>query len=130
MKGVGNYAAVNGNNGELSPSINRLNSQVSFPSRNGSSLGMLSQISEIDSEDIEATSPNDGGSNGDTTHYGSGFPYSSWNDTQSFSENLIGLKRGRSGNEKMFSDFQVCLLLWISSKFKFLFSILIFCFTY
>jgi hypothetical protein len=91
---------------------------------------MLSQISEIDSEDIEATSPNDGGSNGDTTHYGSGFPYSSWNDTQSFSENLIGLKRGRSGNEEMFSDFQVCLLLWISSKFKFLFSILIFCFTY
>jgi hypothetical protein len=120
MKGVGNYAAVNGNNGELSPSINQLNSQVSFPSRNGSSLGMLSQISEIDSEDIEATSPDDG----------SGFPYSSWNDTQSFSENLIGLKRGRSGNEKMFSDFQVCLLRWISSKFKFLFSILIFCFTY
>ncbi|PNY02525.1 transcription factor bHLH130-like protein [Trifolium pratense] len=106
MKGVGNYATVNGNNGELSPSMNRLSSQVSFPSRNASSLGMLSHISEIDSEDIEATSPDDGGSNGDTTHYGSGFPYSSWNDTQSFSENLSGLKRGRSGNEKMFSDFQ------------------------
>ncbi|GAU33383.1 hypothetical protein TSUD_20760 [Trifolium subterraneum] len=106
MKGVGNYTTVNGNNVELSPSINRLSSQVSFPSRNGSSLGMLSQISEIDSEDIDATSPDDGGSSGDTSRYGSGFPYSSWNDTQSFSENLSGLKRGRSGNEKMFSDFQ------------------------
>ncbi|CAI8602197.1 unnamed protein product [Vicia faba] len=106
MKGVGNYVAINGSNSDVSPSINRLTSQVSFPSRNASSLGMLPQISEIDSEDIEATSPDDGGSNGDTMHYGSGFPYSSWNDTQSFSENLSGLKRGRSGNEKMFSDFQ------------------------
>ncbi|XP_050890969.1 transcription factor bHLH130 isoform X2 [Lathyrus oleraceus] len=106
MKGVGNYAAMNGSNGDVIPSINRLNSQVSFPSRNTSSSGMLSHFSEIDSEDIEATSPDDGGSNGDTPHYGSGFPYSSWNDTQSFSENLIGLKREQSGNEKMFSDFQ------------------------
>ncbi|XP_058771352.1 transcription factor bHLH130 isoform X2 [Vicia villosa] len=106
MKGVGNYAAMNGSNGEVSPSINPLNSQVSFPSRNTFSLGMLSHISEIDSEDIEATSPDDGGSNGDTMHYGLGFTYSSWNDTQSFSENLSGLKRGRSGNEKMFADFQ------------------------
>lgn len=109
MKGVGNYAAMNGSNGDVIPSINRLNSQVSFPSRNTSSSGMLSHFSEIDSEDIEATSPDDGGSNGDTPHYGSGFPYSSWNDTQSFSENLIGLKREQSGNEKMFSDFQVCV---------------------
>lgn len=112
MKGVGNYAEANGSNDELSPSINRLNSQVSFPSRNASSLGILSQITEIGSEDIEATSPDDGrerSSNGDSTHYGSGFPYSSWNDTQSFSENLSGLKRGRSGNEKMFSDIQVCV---------------------
>ncbi|KEH41575.1 transcription factor bHLH122-like protein [Medicago truncatula] len=106
MKGVGNYATVIGSNGELSPSINRLNTQLSFPSRNASSLGILSHISEIDNEDIEATSPDDGGSNADSTHYGSGFPYSSWNDTQSFTENLSGLKRGRSSNEKMFSDIQ------------------------
>jgi len=135
MKGIGNYATVNGSNGELSPSINRLNTQVSFPSRNASSLGILSHISEIDSEDIEATSPDDGGSNGDSTHYGSGFPYSSWNDTQSFTENLSGLKRGRSSNEKMFSDIQVCVgslihLFWISSKFQFLLLIRITCFTH
>ncbi|TKY53287.1 dimerization protein [Spatholobus suberectus] len=111
MKGVGNYGGVNGSNGELSPCINRLKNQFSFSSRNASSLGMLSQISEIGSEDIEATSPDDdrrhgGSGTGDTQHYDPGFPYGSWNDTPQLSENLSGLKRGRSGNEKIFSDVQ------------------------
>ncbi|RDY01869.1 Transcription factor bHLH130, partial [Mucuna pruriens] len=111
MKGVGNYGGVNGSNGELSPCINRLKNQISFSPRNASSLGMLSQISEIGSEDIEATSPDDdgrhgGSGTGDAQHYGPGFPYGSWNDTPQLSENLSGLKRGRSGNEKMFSDVQ------------------------
>ncbi|XP_061365230.1 transcription factor bHLH130-like [Gastrolobium bilobum] len=109
LKGVGNYGAVNGSNGELSPSINRLKNQISFSSKSASSLGMLSQISEIGSEDIEATSPDDGrhgGNNGDAQQYGSGFPYDSWNDTPQLSGNLSGLKRGRSGNEKLFSDVQ------------------------
>lgn len=111
MKGVGNYGAVNGSNGELSPCINRLKNQVSFSPRNASSLGMLSQISELGSEDIEATSPDDDTKHGgnDTQHYGPGFPFGSWNDTPQLSENISGLKRGRSGNEKMFSDVQVCI---------------------
>ncbi|RZC25481.1 transcription factor bHLH130-like [Glycine soja] len=108
MKGVGNYGAVNGSNGELSPCINRLKNQVSFSPRNASSLGMLSQISELGSEDIEATSPDDDTKHGgnDTQHYDPGFPFGSWNDTPQLSENISGLKRGRSGNEKMFSDVQ------------------------
>nr|KYP35186.1 Transcription factor bHLH130 family [Cajanus cajan] len=108
MKGVGNYGGVNGSNGELSPCINRLKNQISFSPRNATSLGILSQISEIESEDIDATSPDDdrrhGGS--DTQHYGPGFPYGSWNGTPQLSENPSGLKRGRSGNEKLFSDVQ------------------------
>ncbi|KAJ1409917.1 Myc-type, basic helix-loop-helix [Sesbania bispinosa] len=109
MKGVGNYGAVNGSNDEISPSINRLKSQISFSSRTASSLGMLSQISELGSEDIETTSPDDvgqGSSNGDAQQFGHGFPYASWNDTTQLSENLSVLKRGRGGNEKMFSDVQ------------------------
>ncbi|XP_027366840.1 transcription factor bHLH130 [Abrus precatorius] len=109
MKGVGNFCGVNGSN-EVNPCINRLNNHISFSSRSASSLGMLSQISEIGSEEIEATSPDDDrrqrGSNGDGQHYGHGFPYGSWNDTPQLSENLSGLKRGRTGNEKIFSDIQ------------------------
>jgi len=109
MKGVGNYSGVNDNNGELSPCISRLKNHISFSPRNSSSLGVLSQISEIGNEDIEATSPHDDAShesNG-TQHFGLGFPYGSWSDTPQLSENLIGLKRGRSDNEKIFSEVQV-----------------------
>ena len=114
MKGVGNYGTINGSNGELSPSINRLKNQISFSSRSASSLGMLSQISEIGSEAIGAGAAiaddaRQGGSNGDAPHYGPGFPYGSWNDTTQLSENITGLKRGRNSNEKLFSDVQVCI---------------------
>ncbi|KAK7345104.1 hypothetical protein VNO77_15549 [Canavalia gladiata] len=109
IKGVGNYGGVNGSN-ELSPCINRLKNQISFSSRSASSLGMLSQISKMGSEDIEITSLDDdgrqGGISGDAQHYGTGFPYSSWNDTPQLSENLGGLKRGRSGDDKIFSYVQ------------------------
>ncbi|CAJ1967490.1 unnamed protein product [Sphenostylis stenocarpa] len=108
IKGVGNYGGVNCNSSELSPCISRLKNQISFSPRNASSLGMLSQISEIGSEDVEATSPDDDTSHGgnDTQHFGPEFPYGSWNETPQLSENLSGLKRGRSGNEKIFSDVQ------------------------
>ncbi|KAL2326962.1 hypothetical protein Fmac_020389 [Flemingia macrophylla] len=107
VKGVGNYGGVNGSNGELSPYIKRLKNQISFSSRNATSLGMLSQISEIESEDIDETSPDDDRRHGGgDTHYGPKFPYGSWNDTPQLSENLSGLKRGRNVNEKLLSDVQ------------------------
>ncbi|MED6221382.1 hypothetical protein PIB30_054087 [Stylosanthes scabra] len=109
IKGVGNYGPVNGTNEELSPSMNRLKNQISFSSRTASSLGMLSQISEIGNEEIGATSPEDGrqgGSNGDASHFSSGFSYGSWNDAPQLLENFTGLKRGRNSNEKLLSDVQ------------------------
>jgi len=116
MKGVGNYGGVNDNNGELSPCISRLKNHISFSPRNSSSLGMLSQISEIGSEDIEATSPDDDASHGgnDTQHFGPGFPYGSWSETPQLCENLSGLKRGRSDNEKIFSEVQVYIVCSIA----------------
>lgn len=111
MKGVRNYGGVNGSNGELTPSINGLKNQISFSSRSNS-LGMLSQISEVGCENIGTTSPDEGrlgASSGDTRYYGPGFPYASWNDTSHASENLTGLKREQTSDDKLFSDGQVCI---------------------
>lgn len=106
MKGVRNY----GSNGELTASMNGLKNQISFSSRS-TSLGVLSQISEVGCESIGATSPDDGrlgATGGDSRYYGPGFPYGSWNDHSNVSENLTGLKREETSNETLFSDSQVC----------------------
>ncbi|KAG5242719.1 hypothetical protein OIU77_029825 [Salix suchowensis] len=88
IKGVGNYSGLNGSNGEASP---RLQSQLSFSSRAPSSLGLLSQISEIGSESMEAGSPDSGkltGVNVDSRFYRSHrFSYGGWNDSH-LSENF------------------------------------------
>ena len=94
-KKVGNYGGVNSTNGEINPSINRLKPQLSFPSRLPSSMGMLSQISEIESDDI-ATSPSEaklGNGNGDARFFSPGFPFGTWNDSPHFAENFSGIKR-------------------------------------
>ncbi|XP_057439944.1 transcription factor bHLH130-like [Lotus japonicus] len=60
-------------------------------------------------DDIGETCPDDGrqgGSTGDARHYVHRFLYGSWNNTAQLSEHFSGLKRGQSGNEKMFSDVQ------------------------
>lgn len=109
IKGVGNYGGVNGTNGDVSPSTNRLKSQLSFSSRFPSSLGMLSQISEIGSESAGVDSVDDvklGNGNGDARFYGSGLPYGSWNDSSHFTENFAGLKRDEENETKLFSTTQ------------------------
>ncbi|GMY14160.1 transcription factor bHLH130 [Fagus crenata] len=96
MKGIGNYGRVNGTNGEVSPSTDRLRSQLSFPSRFSSSLGMLSQIPDLESESLGANSPDDGklgNGNVDARFYGPGLPYGSWNDPSHFAENFSVMKR-------------------------------------
>ncbi|XP_021641622.2 transcription factor bHLH130 isoform X2 [Hevea brasiliensis] len=107
MKGMGNYAGVKGTNGEASL---RLKSQLSFPARVPSSLGMLLQISEIESESIDAASLDSGklgNSNCDSRFYNStGYPYGSWNDLH-FPENFNGMKRDPDDNGKLFSNIQV-----------------------
>ncbi|XP_028777505.1 transcription factor bHLH130 [Neltuma alba] len=101
VNGVGSYGGANGSNGEGSPSMSRLKNQFGFLSRRNSSLGVLSQISEIEGESIEATNPDNGGL-GSVNGYGPGFPYSSWNDAS----HLGGLKREPSNSEKLFSNAQ------------------------
>uniref|UniRef100_A0A2P2JM38 BHLH domain-containing protein n=1 Tax=Rhizophora mucronata TaxID=61149 RepID=A0A2P2JM38_RHIMU len=98
MKGMGNYAASNGTDGEGSP---RLKSQLSFSPRLPSSLGMLSQISEIGNESIGAGSP-DSGRPGNGS---AGFPYSSWGDSH-FVDNFNGMKRNQKCSGKPFTNSQ------------------------
>ncbi|XP_022742034.1 transcription factor bHLH130-like [Durio zibethinus] len=109
MKDLGKYCGVNGTNGEISPSSNRLKNQISVSSRLPSSLGMLSQISEIGNESIGANSPGDGklgNSNSDARFYGAGYQYGSLNDSANFTENFYGLKRTRDNDRKFFSSTQ------------------------
>jgi len=104
MKGVGNYSGVNGNDGELSLSMNRMKNQISFSSISpSSSLGVLSPTSKIGTEGIRVTSTEDGrqgGSNGDARYFGPGFSYASWNEPSHH-------KRQRSSNDELLSDSQV-----------------------
>ncbi|XVE61220.1 hypothetical protein DITRI_Ditri06bG0021800 [Diplodiscus trichospermus] len=109
MKGLGNYCGVNGTNGELSPSSNRLKNQISVSSRQPSFLGKLSQISETSNESIGANSPDDGklgNSNSDARFYGTGYQYGSWNDSSHFTENFSGFKRTQDNDRKFFSTNQ------------------------
>lgn len=107
MKGMGIHAGVNGTNGEGSP---RLKSQLSFPARIPSSLSMLSPMSAIESESIDAASPDSGklrNGNCDARAYtATGFPYGSWNDSN-FAENFNSMKRDPDDNGKLFSNIQV-----------------------
>lgn len=75
---------------------------------------MLSQISEIGSENLGAGSLNEGKSgngNTDARFYGTGFPLSSWSDSSNFTENLGGLRRDQDNDRKLFSGNQVAISL-------------------
>ncbi|XP_048321938.1 transcription factor bHLH130 isoform X2 [Ziziphus jujuba] len=105
----GNYGGLNGSNGEVSPPTNRLKSHLSFSSRFPTSLGMLSQISEIGSENLGAGGLEEGklgSSNGDGRFYGTGFPLGSWSDSSNFTESLGGLRRDQDNDRKLFSSTQ------------------------
>ncbi|KAL9331638.1 hypothetical protein ACSQ67_001248 [Phaseolus vulgaris] len=101
MKGVENFGGVNGNDGELRISMNRMKNHISFSPRSPS-LGILSPTSKMGSEGLRVTSPEDGrqgGSNGDATYYGPGFPCASWNETPN-------PKRQRNSNDELLSGDQ------------------------
>ncbi|PON58130.1 Basic helix-loop-helix transcription factor [Parasponia andersonii] len=108
IKGAGNYGGLNGSHGEVSPSTNRLKSQLSFSSRLPS-LGVLSQISEVESESFEANTLDEeklGNDNGVARFCGSGFTFGSWNDSSNFSESFDGLRRDQDNNRKLCSSTQ------------------------
>lgn len=90
----------------MSPSANRLKTQLSFSPRLPSSLGMLSRISEDANESLVASPLEEEKlgtvNNGDTTtrFYGSGYAYGSWNDSFDFTENFGGQRRDQESNRK------------------------------
>ncbi|KAF8398442.1 hypothetical protein HHK36_017369 [Tetracentron sinense] len=101
MRGMGNFRTANGTNGEASPSTSRLKGEINFSSGTPSP-GLMSQISEIGSESIGGSSPENGSlgsGNGGNRCYIPGFPIGSWND----SDNFTGLKRVRDNDGKLFS---------------------------
>lgn len=113
--GAGNFRLGNvSSNGDLSPTANRLKSQMSFSSGLPSSLGMLSRISEIEGENIGPTGNDDaksGTGNEDTQFYASEFPLTSWSDSLHYAENFTGtLKREFDDDDKLFSGAQVVFL--------------------
>ncbi|RWW32550.1 hypothetical protein BHE74_00026216 [Ensete ventricosum] len=76
----------------------RSKGQISFSSRQNS---VMSQISEMDSDDMDgSSSPKDDGGGGRS--YLPGFPVGSWDDSSPFNnDSLPGLRGGRDGEEKM-----------------------------
>lgn len=111
-KDEGNYGGVNGSTGELSPSANRLRTHLSFPSRIPSSLSLLSQISEIESD-----CPNRGkveNGNGDARFYSTGIQYGPWNDSSHFTESFTAIKKDQENDRQLFSGAQVstCILVF------------------
>lgn len=106
MRGMGNFRGGNGINGEGTASPSRFKNPMSLLSRQASSPGQLSQISEMGPESLGASSPDDGSlGNGNGTgrvYIPGGFAISSWDDPSL--ENFTGLKRVRDiNNGKMIS---------------------------
>ncbi|KGN59326.1 transcription factor bHLH130 [Cucumis sativus] len=104
--GGGSFSRLSGNNNGVevvSPSSNRLNSQISFSSLVPSSLGMFPQISEQVVGNEKLSNSN----NGETQFFTpSGFPFASWNESSQFSETFPGIKRDPDSNKKFSSGHQ------------------------
>ncbi|XP_062117614.1 transcription factor bHLH130 [Humulus lupulus] len=108
IKGAGNYGGLNGSHGEVSPPPNRLKSQLSFSPRLPS-LGILSQISEVESEHLEANTLDEeklGNENGEARFFGSGFSFGSWNDSSNFPDSYGALRRDQDISRKLCSSTQ------------------------
>ncbi|KAJ8638054.1 hypothetical protein MRB53_012321 [Persea americana] len=106
MRGMGSFRGGNGINGETTASASRFKNQMSLLSRQASSPGQMSQISEMGSESLGGSSPDDGSlgnANGTGRVYiPGGFPISSWDDSSL--ENFTGVKRVRDVNGKIISS--------------------------
>ncbi|XP_008776552.1 transcription factor bHLH130-like [Phoenix dactylifera] len=101
MRGMPSFR--NGND-SMGDGTNRLKGQISFSSRQDSSAGLMSQISEIGSEGMGGTSPeksNLGVGNGRGRCYIPGFPVATWDDSPLLSDNYSGLKRVREAEGKI-----------------------------
>lgn len=108
---MGTFSGMNGGlHGVASPPASRLKSQLSFSSRLPSTLNILPQISEIESNEI-TTSPTAtklGNGNVDSPLYNNGFSYGSWNDPYQF--NIM--KTEEDYETKLFPGTQVLFLVY------------------
>ncbi|CAL9753678.1 unnamed protein product [Musa acuminata subsp. burmannicoides] len=95
------YGMRRGTSGFMMDATDRSKGQISFSSRQNS---VMSQISEMESDDMDgSSSPKDGGGGGRS--YIPGFPVGSWDDSSPFNNNsLSGLKGSRDGEEKMVTE--------------------------
>ncbi|KAK1282942.1 hypothetical protein QJS10_CPB22g01426 [Acorus calamus] len=90
-------------------STSRLKGQISFSSRQGSTTGMMSQISELGSDGGEdGNCDSNGGGGGGGRCYIPGFPITSWDDATLVGDGYGGggLKRGRDMDEKLMAAVQ------------------------
>lgn len=87
------------NNGDVSPSSSRLRSPMSFSSGVSSSLGMFSQITELEDESVIGSDIKLTNSSREPQVY----PYGSWNDSSHFPDNFSVLKRDLDYDGKLFS---------------------------
>lgn len=109
--GAGSNNGSSGGGGNNNNSNNRLKGQLSFSSRQGS---LMSQISEMESEGMDGSSPEGAGNSGVGSHrnYISGFPMNSWDEPALLSDNFSGMKRTRENQaDHTQVYFQFCLIL-------------------
>ncbi|KAJ4758738.1 BHLH transcription factor [Rhynchospora pubera] len=94
MRGLGAGTNNGTGGGNTTPTNNRLKGQLSFSSRQGS---LMSQISEMESEGMDGSSPEGAGNSGGGSHrnYIPGFPMNSWDESSLLSDNFSGMKRTR-----------------------------------
>ncbi|XP_072982177.1 transcription factor bHLH130-like [Typha latifolia] len=101
MRGMSGFRNGTNSSMEMDNSGNRLKTQLSFSSRQGS---LMSQISETGSEGMDGNSPEE-----DPAHvsggrcYIPGYPIASWEDSSLLPDNFSPLKRAREAEGKIIS---------------------------
>ncbi|KAL6987075.1 hypothetical protein U1Q18_012835 [Sarracenia purpurea var. burkii] len=113
LRGIGNYRVGNGTNGDVSPSSSRLRSgPINFSQGvSSSSLGILSQISEMENEGVEICCQEDikfgNGSRSEPQLFSPRNLFGPWNDSSHFQDNFLVPKKDLDNVEtKLFAGSQ------------------------
>lgn len=103
LRSFGNYRVGNGtNDGDVSPSSSRLRSPMNFSPGVPSTLGMLSQISELEDESVVRSDIKLGNGSREPQF----FPFGSWSESSHFPENYSLMKRDLDYDGKLFAGTQ------------------------
>ncbi|KAG5555600.1 hypothetical protein RHGRI_006296 [Rhododendron griersonianum] len=103
LRSFGNYRVGNGtNDGDVSPSSSRLRSPMNFSPGVPSSLGMLSQISELEDESVVRSDMKLRNGSREPQF----FPFGSWSESSHFPENYSLMKRDLDYDGKLFAGTQ------------------------